>query len=104
MSQQSHLGCASPSPLPYQGDLWSGNIAAVEGQPAIFDPATYYGHHEAEWGMSWCALPVRCPQHSRTSRALRACPVPLTQLCRQPPLEAMHQLPWLATRMHSPTA
>lgn len=21
----------------------------------IFDPATYYGHHEAEWGMSWCA-------------------------------------------------
>mmetsp|Transcript_1364 Transcript_1364/g.2049 ORF Transcript_1364/g.2049 Transcript_1364/m.2049 type:complete len:80 (+) Transcript_1364:769-1008(+) len=22
---------------------------------AIFDPAVYYGHHEAEWGMSWCA-------------------------------------------------
>lgn len=33
------------------GDLWSGNIAAVDGQPCIFDPATYYGHHEAEWGM-----------------------------------------------------
>lgn len=47
------------------GDLWSGNIAAVEGQPAIFDPATYYGHHEAEWGMSWCVFfplpPARCP-------------------------------------------
>lgn len=37
------------------GDLWSGNIGAVDGQPAIFDPATYYGHSEAEFGMSWCA-------------------------------------------------
>lgn len=27
----------------------------MDGQPAIFDPACYYGHHEAEWGMSWCA-------------------------------------------------
>ncbi|KAL4458241.1 hypothetical protein ABPG75_013106 [Micractinium tetrahymenae] len=42
-------------PSVLHGDLWSGNIAAVEGQPAIFDPATYFGHHEAEWGMSWCA-------------------------------------------------
>ena len=50
--------CGAPSTAPPStppaGDLWSGNIAAVEGQPAIFDPATYYGHHEAEWGMSWC--------------------------------------------------
>ena len=37
------------------GDLWSGNIAAVNGKPCIYDPAVYYGHHEAEWGMSWCA-------------------------------------------------
>jgi len=37
------------------GDLWSGNVAAVGGEPCIFDPASYYGHHEAEWGMSWCA-------------------------------------------------
>ena len=22
---------------------------------AILDPAAYYGHHEAEFGMSWCA-------------------------------------------------
>mmetsp|Transcript_2930 Transcript_2930/g.8058 ORF Transcript_2930/g.8058 Transcript_2930/m.8058 type:complete len:306 (-) Transcript_2930:774-1691(-) len=35
------------------GDLWSGNIATAEGRPCIFDPACYYGHHEAEWGMSW---------------------------------------------------
>jgi fructosamine-3-kinase len=34
---------------------------------AAKDPATYYGHHEAEFGMSWCAgftrasaLPALC--------------------------------------------
>ncbi|EIE23853.1 Ketosamine-3-kinase [Coccomyxa subellipsoidea C-169] len=38
------------------GDLWSGNISAVEGgEWSILDPATYYGHHEAEFGMQWCA-------------------------------------------------
>ncbi len=34
------------------GDLWSGNAAADEnGNPIIFDPASYYGQREAEWGM-----------------------------------------------------
>lgn len=42
-------------PSVLHGDLWSGNIASVEGVPSIFDPAVYYGHHEAEFGMSWCA-------------------------------------------------
>lgn len=37
------------------GDLWSGNISGQDGDPVIFDPACYYGHHEAEFGMSWCA-------------------------------------------------
>lgn len=37
------------------GDLWSGNIGSADGSPTIYDPATYWGHHEAEWGMSWCA-------------------------------------------------
>eukprot|EP00978_Attheya_sp_CCMP212_P003550 scaffold7454_cov53-Attheya_sp.AAC.6 len=37
------------------GDLWSGNIGSADGKPTIYDPATYWGHHEAEWGMSWCA-------------------------------------------------
>lgn len=31
------------------GDLWNGNTAAtVEGEPVVFDPCCYYGHHEAE--------------------------------------------------------
>ena len=42
-------------PSVLHGDLWSGNIASAGGKPCIFDPAVYYGHHEAEWGMSWCA-------------------------------------------------
>jgi fructosamine-3-kinase len=38
------------------GDLWSGNVGSVEGGcPAVWDPASYYGHAEAEFGMSWCA-------------------------------------------------
>jgi len=45
----------SVKPSVLHGDLWSGNIASTGGEPTIFDPATYYGHHEAEWGMSWCA-------------------------------------------------
>ena len=42
-------------PATLHGDLWSGNIAAVAGAPAVYDPASYYGHAEAEFGMSWCA-------------------------------------------------
>eukprot|EP00471_Norrisiella_sphaerica_P001004 CAMPEP_0184480960 /NCGR_PEP_ID=MMETSP0113_2-20130426/2503_1 /TAXON_ID=91329 /ORGANISM="Norrisiella sphaerica, Strain BC52" /LENGTH=313 /DNA_ID=CAMNT_0026859801 /DNA_START=235 /DNA_END=1176 /DNA_ORIENTATION=- len=42
-------------PSTLHGDLWSGNYQSVGGRMAIFDPAVYYGHHEAEWGMSWCA-------------------------------------------------
>jgi fructosamine-3-kinase len=34
------------------GDLWSGNIGSAGGMPSIFDPAVYWGHHEAEWGVS----------------------------------------------------
>ena len=43
-------------PCILHGDLWSGNIAAAgPGEPAVFDPASYFGHSEAEFGMSWCA-------------------------------------------------
>jgi len=41
------------TPSILHGDLWSGNIASVDGKPSLFDPASYYGHHEAEFGMSW---------------------------------------------------
>eukprot|EP00271_Cylindrocystis_brebissonii_P007256 TRINITY_DN20576_c0_g1_i1.p1 TRINITY_DN20576_c0_g1~~TRINITY_DN20576_c0_g1_i1.p1 ORF type:complete len:368 (+),score=32.31 TRINITY_DN20576_c0_g1_i1:36-1139(+) len=50
------LGGLDVRPALLHGDLWSGNITADrEGNPVILDPATYYGHSEAEFGMSWCA-------------------------------------------------
>lgn len=34
------------------GDLWCGNAAMTQdGQPAVFDPAVYYGDHEADIAM-----------------------------------------------------
>ncbi|VAW96653.1 Ribulosamine/erythrulosamine 3-kinase potentially involved in protein deglycation [hydrothermal vent metagenome] len=35
------------------GDLWSGNVAFTDnGEPVIFDPATYYGDREADIAMT----------------------------------------------------
>lgn len=35
------------------GDLWSGNVhAAVTGEPALIDPASYYGHREVDLAMA----------------------------------------------------
>jgi fructosamine-3-kinase len=43
-------------PCLLHGDLWSGNIAYDKNnEPVILDPACYYGHNEADFGMSWCA-------------------------------------------------
>lgn len=43
-------------PCLLHGDLWSGNVSSdTDGEPVILDPACYYGHNEAEFGMSWCA-------------------------------------------------
>lgn len=36
------------------GDFWSGNVSGADNEPVVFDPACYYGHHEAEFGMIWC--------------------------------------------------
>jgi fructosamine-3-kinase len=41
-----------PRPSLLHGDLWSGNQGAdSEGNPVIFDPACYYGDHEADLAM-----------------------------------------------------
>uniref|UniRef100_A0A803MQ13 Protein-ribulosamine 3-kinase, chloroplastic n=1 Tax=Chenopodium quinoa TaxID=63459 RepID=A0A803MQ13_CHEQI len=40
-------------PCLLHGDLWSGNVTYDKnGEPVILDPACYYGHNEAEFGMS----------------------------------------------------
>lgn len=52
---QFFVGCDDIKPSILHGDLWSGNVDGVGGSPIIYDPACYYGHHEAEFGMAWCA-------------------------------------------------
>ena len=41
-----------PAPALLHGDLWSGNAAAIQAQPVIFDPAVYYGDREADLAMT----------------------------------------------------
>jgi len=35
------------------GDLWSGNVTFVDGSPAVYDPAVYYGHREMDIAMTY---------------------------------------------------
>ncbi len=43
----------SPQPSLLHGDLWGGNWAVChDGEPAIFDPACYYGDREADIAMT----------------------------------------------------
>jgi fructosamine-3-kinase len=43
----------APEPSLLHGDLWAGNAAALAtGEPAIFDPATYYGDRESDLAMT----------------------------------------------------
>ena len=77
------------------GDLWSGNIAAVGGEPAIFDPAVYYGHHEAEWDelvrVARPRLLEGLPRAHPEGRGLRA---PLRALRGVPPAQPLQPLRW----------
>ncbi len=41
-----------PVPSLLHGDLWSGNHAAMDGEPVIFDPAVYYGDRESDLAMT----------------------------------------------------
>ncbi|KAJ9512794.1 hypothetical protein QJQ45_028992 [Haematococcus lacustris] len=91
-------------PSVLHGDLWSGNIGRADGQPVVFDPATYYGHHEAEFGMSWCAggvLPACWPADPDPCLPLPLAPPGFTTafwdaywavLPKQPGWEERHQL------------
>jgi protein-ribulosamine 3-kinase len=46
------FGSYRPVPSLLHGDLWSGNVAEVDGRPAIFDPAVYFGDREADIAMT----------------------------------------------------
>ena len=53
LNQLDEVLAGDPEPgVLLHGDLWSGNAAAnAKGAPVIYDPASYYGHREAEFGM-----------------------------------------------------
>ena len=43
----------NPEPSIVHGDLWSGNyMVTLQGEVALIDPATYYGHREVDLAMS----------------------------------------------------
>ncbi|OWT39191.1 fructosamine kinase [Cryptococcus neoformans Bt1] len=49
-----HSFSPAPQPVILHGDLWSGNAGYDEttSSPVIFDPASYYGHNEADLGIT----------------------------------------------------
>lgn len=49
-----HSFSPAPRPVILHGDLWSGNAGYDEATcaPVIFDPASYYGHNEADLGIT----------------------------------------------------
>lgn len=52
LMEENNIDGVGIQPSLLHGDLWSGNIGSADGKPSIFDPAVYWGHHEAEWGVS----------------------------------------------------
>lgn len=49
----SELTALSPPPSLIHGDLWGGNSGYADGEPVIYDPATYYGDREADLAMTY---------------------------------------------------
>lgn len=50
---QRFFGDYSPLPSLLHGDLWSGNTGFLaDGQPVVFDPASYFGDREADLAMT----------------------------------------------------
>jgi len=49
------LGSLDIEPVILHGDLWSGNVGVEQstGQPIVFDPASYYGHNEADLSIAY---------------------------------------------------
>lgn len=73
-------GTIRPSVL--HGDLWSGNIASMDGQPAVFDPATCVRAHRTR-GMHAGARVPGAAAHTMM-RCLRRAAAPATTATTRP--------------------
>ncbi|HMO33049.1 MAG TPA: fructosamine kinase family protein [Lacibacter sp.] len=83
-----HLFPEEPPAL-LHGDLWSGNICCTTGQqPALFDPAVYYGHREMDLGMTLLFGGF----HSRFYDAYAECYPPEKNWRRRLPLTQLYPL------------
>lgn len=52
LNRLDQLSITGEPPALIHGDLWSGNyMVGKDGQPVLIDPAAYFGHREAEFGM-----------------------------------------------------
>ena len=52
--EKIHTLFPKEKPALLHGDLWSGNVMpAQHNQPAIYDPAVYYGHREVDLAMTY---------------------------------------------------
>ncbi|XP_074640145.1 ketosamine-3-kinase-like [Tubulanus polymorphus] len=40
------------TPALMHGDLWGGNAGELDGEPVVFDPASFYGHSEFDLGIA----------------------------------------------------
>ncbi len=49
-SKRDRFGPDEP-PARLHGDLWWGNVVAVDGEPCVIDPAVYGGHREVDLAM-----------------------------------------------------
>lgn len=44
--------CQPIIPSLLHGDMWSGNVAELDTEPVLFDPMSFYGHNEFEFGIA----------------------------------------------------
>jgi fructosamine-3-kinase len=50
LGKRDRFGPVEP-PARLHGDLWWGNVVAVDGAPCLIDPAVYGGHREVDLAM-----------------------------------------------------
>uniref|UniRef100_A0A915KH43 protein-ribulosamine 3-kinase n=1 Tax=Romanomermis culicivorax TaxID=13658 RepID=A0A915KH43_ROMCU len=44
--------CSPIKPSLLHGDMWSGNVSELDTEPVLFDPTSFYGHSEFEFGIA----------------------------------------------------